>query len=245
MSVDVVYLHIKRAIERKKECFLCTLEDEIEKRYMDTYLSELVMDAPSRENIVESRGFCNYHSYKILVAASKPESSDGHGIALVMGSIIERLIQDLQKQRKSNYHRYDFRELLTNENKCPACVHISDFTEMYAKTVVELLTSSHEEFSTLFKESDGLCVPHFVRLMQLTKAITHEQGRGVMETEMEVEEKNLLRLNSALSEYIRRLSYEFSAKDREATGDSALKSVEKIAGRRGLKIMNTSEKRGK
>jgi hypothetical protein len=44
VSVDVAYLRIKRLIECYEECFLCALEDELETKYMDTYLSELVME---------------------------------------------------------------------------------------------------------------------------------------------------------------------------------------------------------
>jgi len=82
MSVDIAYLRIKRVIGNGEECFLCALENEIERKYTDTYLSELVMDASSREKIVESRGFCNHHYYKMLIAATKPGSPDGHGMAL-------------------------------------------------------------------------------------------------------------------------------------------------------------------
>jgi len=48
------------------------------------------MNAKAREKVVESMGFCNHHSYKMLIAASKPESPDGHGIALIAKSIIEK-----------------------------------------------------------------------------------------------------------------------------------------------------------
>jgi len=52
MGVDIAYLRIRRVIGSDEECFLCALEDEIERKYMDTYLSELVMNASSREEIV-------------------------------------------------------------------------------------------------------------------------------------------------------------------------------------------------
>jgi len=243
MGVDVVYLHIKRAIESNKECFLCTLEDEIERKYIDAYLYELVMDSASREKIVESRGFCNHHSYKMLIATSKPESSDGHGMALIMKSVMEKLIQDLHKQESR--HRYDFHNMLTNETKCPACIHLSDFMEMYIKTVVELLSSNSEEFLGLFNESKGLCIRHFVTLVYVTKENTLDQSRGLIETITKVEEKNLLRLNSELDEYIRRQSYEFTEKDREAVEDVVRRSIEKLAGRRGLKLSSLFETRVK
>ena len=235
MGVDIAVLRIKRVIGSDEECFLCALEDEIESKYVDTYLSELVMDASSREKIIESRGFCNHHFYKMLIAANKPRSSDGHGIALVNESIIEKLIQDLQKQK--GHHIDDVNKLLVTENKCPACIHLSQFAKMYAEKIVEPLSSGNEEFLKLLKESKGFCIPHFVALVQLAKETMPSQSQEIVKTLMEIEEKNLGRLNSELAEYVKRQSYEFSEKDRSAVADIVPRSVEKIAGRRGMKLV--------
>jgi len=229
MSHDITYLHIKRAIEKDTECFLCTLEDEIERKYIDTYLSELVMDAPSRGKIIESRGFCNNHFYKMLIAAHKPETSDGHGLALVIKSITEKLMQDLHKCE-------DYCVMLPNENSCPVCVYLADFTEMYVKGIVEFLSSNHEEFLKLFRESKGLCIPHFVSLTCVAEEKADERIGDVMVSIIGVEEKSLQRLGSRLAEYIKRQSYEFSDKDHEKIDDTILRGVEKIAGRLGVNL---------
>jgi len=234
MGVDIAYLRIKRIIESDEECFLCALEDEIERKYMDTYLSELVMDASSREKIIESKGFCNHHFYKILIVANKPGSSDGHGIALVNESITEKLVEDLHKQESN--HIEDLHKLLANENKCPACIHLAEFSRMYAEKIVKLLSSDSEEFLTLLKASKGFCIPHFVTLVQAVKDVTSTQSQKIIKALMETEEKNLRRLNSELVEYVKRQSYEFSEKDRSAVADIIPKSIEKIAGRRGMKL---------
>lgn len=234
MGVDIAYLRIKRVIESDEECFLCTLEDEIERKFMDTYLSELVMGTSSREKIIESRGFCNHHFYKLLIAASKPGSPDGHGIALVNESIVDKLIHDLCKQKSHNID--DLHKLLATENTCPACAHLTEFVKIYVKKIVELLSSSKEEFSELLTESKGFCIPHLVTLMQVAKDAAPTQSQKIIKTLMEIEEKNLRTLNSQLAEYIKKQSYEFSEKDRAAVADIVPRSVEKIAGRRGVKI---------
>jgi len=217
-----------------EECFLCTLEDEIERKFMDTYLSELVMDASSREKIIESRGFCNHHFYKILIAEHKPSGSDGHGIALVNESIVEKLVQDLHKQK--SHHIDDLHRLLATDSKCPACIHLAEFSRMYAEKIVELLSSGNEEFLKVLKESKGFCIPHFVTLMQVAKEVVPTQSQKINKTLTEIEEKNLRRLNSELDEYIKRQSYEFSEKDRLPVADIVPRSIEKITGRRGVKI---------
>lgn len=230
MSVDATYFRIERAIKSGAECFLCALEDETERKYMDAHLSELVMDAKTREKLVESGGFCNHHLYRMLIAATKPESSDGHGIALITQSIIETLLQDLHKQRRA------YEKAFTQAIECPACVHLKTFMEIYIKTVVKLFSSCDEEFLELFKNSKGLCIPHFTALIKILEEATHKQNQNVIKTIIEVEERSLCQLKSELSEYVRRQSYEFSDKDRRAVEDVLLKSVHKIVGRRGIKI---------
>ena len=234
MSMDIAYLRIKRVIGNGEECFLCALENEIERKYTDTYLSELVMDASSREKIVESRGFCNHHYYKMLIAATKPGSPDGHGIALVNQSVVDELIQGIRKQR--SHHIDDLHKILITENKCPACIHLAEFSRIYVEKIVELLSSDSAEFLKLLKESKGFCIPHFVTLVQVAKDVKPTQSQKIIKTLMEIEEKNLRMLNLELVEYVKRQSYEFSEKDRVAVADIVPRSVKKIAGRRGMKL---------
>jgi hypothetical protein len=229
MSVDVIYFRIERMIRSDAECFLCALEDEIERKYIEAYLSELVMDAKAREKLVQSGGFCNHHFYRMLAIAMRPDSSDGHGIALISQSITEKTVQDLQKQRKRGI------EVFRQTIECPACTHVANLMEIYNRKIVELLCSRNEEFLKLFKSSKGLCIPHFVLLLKMIKDTMGSQSQEILKTIVDVEEKNFSQLKSELSEYIRRQSYEFSDKDRKAIEDVLLRSVQKIAGRRGVK----------
>ena len=232
MSGDVTYFRIERMIRSGAECFLCALEDEIERKYIDAYLSELVMDAKARGKLVEGGGFCNHHFYRMLAIATRPDSSDGHGIALIAQSIIEKTVQDLQKQRKRG------KEVFRQTTECPACTHLANLMEVYNRKIVELLCSRNEEFLKLFRNSKGLCTPHFALLLKMIQDTMRSQSQEIIKTIIDVEEKNFSQLKSELSEYIRRQSYEFSDEDRKAVEDVLLKSVQKIVGRRGIKRDN-------
>lgn len=234
MGVDMAYLRIKRVIAGERECLLCALEDEIECKYVDTYLSELVMDASSRQKIVESRGFCNHHFYRMLITANKPRSPNGHGVALVNETIVNRLVQDLHKQKSNRIDNLD--KLIVTENKCPACIYLAEFSKMYTEKIVELLSSDSKEFLELLQKSKGFCIPHFVTLVQIAKNFAHIQSQKIIKTLIEIEERNLRKLASELAEYVKRQSYEFSEKDRLTVADIIPRSVEKIAGRRGMKL---------
>jgi hypothetical protein len=229
MSVDVTYFRIERMVRSDAECFLCALEDEIERKYIDTYLLELVMDAKARERLVGGGGFCNHHFYRMLAIATRPDSSDGHGIALISQSIIEKTVQDLQKQRKRG------KEVFRQTIGCPACVHLANLMEIYNRKIVELFCSRNEEFLGLFKDSKGLCIPHFLSLLTMLENTKFDED--IVRIVFEVEKKNLQRLKLELSEYVKKQSYEFSNVDRKALEDVPLRSVQKIVGRRGIKII--------
>ncbi|MEM2108351.1 MAG: DUF6062 family protein [Candidatus Bathyarchaeia archaeon] len=231
MSFDVAYLSIKRAIESSEECFLCKLEEEIENKYVNDYLSELVMDSAARQKIIENRGFCNYHFYKMLTAASKPASPDGHGIALINKSIIDTLIQDFHKRKAQQNSNFD--KLLATENSCPVCVHIAQFSQRYISKTLELISLGNEEFLSILEKSKGFCIPHFVRLIHNATTLPL-QNQKIINTLIEVEEKNLLSLQLELVEYIKRQSYEFSEKDRAAIAGIVTRSVKKLAGKLGI-----------
>jgi hypothetical protein len=229
MSVDVTYFRIERMVRSDAECFLCALEDEIERKYIDAYLSELVMDAKAREKLVEGGGFCNHHFYRMLAIATRPDSSDGHGIALISQSIIEKTVQDLQKQRKRG------KEVFRQTIKCPACAHLANLMEIYNRKIVELLCSRNEEFLSLFKNSKGLCIPHFLSLLTMLENTKFDED--IVKILFEVEKKNLQRLKLELSEYVKKQSYEFSNADRKTLEDAPLRSIQKMVGRRGIKII--------
>ena len=230
-NVDITYLKIKRAIEKNTECFFCDLEAELEFRYLTNYLQELVMDSKARDKIVESRGFCNTHSYKLLAQANKPTISDQHGVALVMQSITNQIIQDITLQ---NDARKNTLKIMIGK-RCPACAHNEDYMKMYLHDFAEHLGSS-EEFRCLFKASKGVCIPHFTTIICMTERKKTSQSQRILEILLEVEGKNFERLNDELAEYIKRQSYEFPEKDRIALADVVPRSVEKIVGRREIKF---------
>lgn len=151
-----------------------------------------------------------------------------------MRSIIEKLIQDLCKQKRNR--REVFTQTL-NEKKCPACVHIANFMEIYNKRIVELLSSNNIEFLKLLKNSKGFCIPHFTALMREATREMRKDKQEIIYALVEVEEKNLLRLNRELSDYVERQSYEFSDEHRKSLEDVLLRSIHKIAGRRGINFL--------
>jgi len=174
---------IKKAMIKEKGCFFCSLETEIERKYIETYLDELVMDSKAREELQKSRGFCNYHFYKMHAVANNPASEDAHAMALILKSVTERIIEDicnnsqiikksLKKFTKSNkYLEIIKRNKNTSLSKklqridlanisCPTCNYIRHAILRYIEEFVQKL-AFNEELALLFEKSQGLCLPHY------------------------------------------------------------------------------------
>jgi hypothetical protein len=77
--------------------------------------------------------------------------------------------------------------------------------------------------------------------VHIAEEVMPTQSQKIIKTLTEIEEKNLRRLDSELAEYVKKQSYEFSEKDRVAVADIVPRSVEKIAGRRGMKLVTVGK----
>jgi hypothetical protein len=246
----VVYIRISEALETMEKCFLCQLEERLEQRYVSTYLGELVMDPKSREKIVESRGFCNYHSYRMLASASNPASEDGHGLALVLKSVTEQLLNDVtcQKKRKSPALRLwslhlksstrliNGKELLkpvSNEAECPACDHISEMTRIYVEEFVREV-GQDKHVQELYDKSEGMCIPHYVMSLYIASSKLEENAVPVVERLVEKQIRVLEKLQTILSSYIEKQDYRFAGKEQVNAEKTVGQSLTRIVGKRGI-----------
>ena len=246
----IVYIRISEALESMDKCFLCQLEERLEQRYVDTYLGELVMDPKAREKIVESRGFCNYHSYRMLASASNPSSEDGHGLALILKSVTEQLLNDVtrQKKRKSPASKLwslhlknsprsvNVKELLkpvSNEVKCPACDHISEMMRIYVEEFVREI-GQDKHVQELYDKSEGMCIPHYVASSYIASSKLEENAIPVVERLVEKQIRVMEKLQTVLSSYIEKQDYRFAGKEQAYSAKTVSQSLTKIVGSRGI-----------
>jgi len=247
----IVSIRLSEAIEKADHCFLCQLETKLEQRYISTYLSELVMDPKSRDKIVKSRGFCNYHSYKMLVSASNPANEDGLGMALILRSVVEQLSEDVKSQQKSaklvtskpwSSHLKGSADSslaakllasVSNEVKCPACDHISGMMRIYIEEFLHEIVQNDEVWQ-LYHKSAGMCIPHYLMAMYIAAAKPRKELTPAIEKLIEKQTDTLEKIKNDLSEYIEKQDYRFSSEERAATGRYIGESLSKVVGRRGI-----------
>jgi len=259
---DIMHVRISQALEKGENCFLCHLEGRLERRFTETYLSELVMDPKAREKIVESRGFCNYHSYKMLVSASNPASEDGLGMALILKSITEQLLEDVKDQQNIKFTvtkpwnlnlKRSVRSIrdirlskpVSNEVECPTCDHVSKMMKIYIEGFLREIIQD-EEMWKLYDKSKGMCMPHHIMTLCVATSVFNGRFAPVIKRLIEKQIQTLERLQKDLSEYIEKQDYRFSSKERAKTEESVGRSLSQLVGKRGVertlpKILRTKE----
>jgi hypothetical protein len=270
--MDLVSYEIRDVLKRSGECFLCTLEGELEQKYVEHYLYEQVMDPVSREAIVASRGFCNYHAYLMFSETAKPKTTDGLNLTLLMQSVNQAFMKDIEKHRTDLRDSTEFEELLLGRielfirnikshvsrskgdktsglkkdvckmisfrKHCPACKHVDYFVKVYADKFVDALGDRDQRVVDLFKESRGLCIPHYSTvLFSLSERLPSLRQMPVALEIIDVQLLNMKRLDSEFSEFIRKHDYRFYNELLTMRQDIVSRGILKLSGKRGAKSM--------
>lgn len=224
------------------------------------------MNPKAREELIKSRGFCNYHFYKMHAVASNPSSQDGHGLALILKSVAEQIIEDVDRQsriiekafetftksvspwklflrRKGKQRMFsakEFQKMLSAETSCPVCHHISSLVLNYIEEFTENLAVD-DELAQLFDKSRGLCVPHYATAISMALQRSDRSETSTKKI-ISVEKRSFKQLESELAEYIEKQDYRFSEKERALLHDVIFRGVTKLVGKLGTKVRNQSER---
>jgi hypothetical protein len=151
MAVDkhINFFELQKAAE-KPGCPLCRIVADRAERYIDNMLFEHVSDRVFRANHRAAGGFCDFHSRGL--AAFR----DGLAVAILGRDILEDRILSFEKQKPWN-----------PKGRCPICVERDRIEEEYLSFLAASGGGSPEEkeLRGAFTVSDGLCAPHFSRLL--------------------------------------------------------------------------------
>ena len=249
MEKSVGSIYIREALQKAETCFLCYLENRFETRYIENYLSELVMDSNERTKIAKSRGFCNHHFHKVFRISRNPATEDGLGIALTLKTVTEELLNDVKAHRnlkpatvkrlklsfKTDSGSFFIPNLITvvaNQTECPACDHVSTMMQTYIQDFLQSLTAD-EEFLKLYDESAGLCIPHYIAVLFIASRVYDAKlalsAKRILKKQIQALEKT----HRDLSDYIEKQDYHFSEKQRTETEMVLGESLARVIGRQG------------
>ena len=249
MEKSVGSIYIQEALQKAETCFLCYLENRFETRYIENYLSELVMDSNERTKIAKSRGFCNYHFHKVFRISRNPATEDGLGIALTLKTVTEELLNDVKAHRNlksavTKWSKLHFKSdsglvtipnlitVVANQTECPACEHVSTMMQTYIQDFLHSLTAD-EGLLKLYDESAGLCIPHYIAVLLIASRMCNAKLTLSTKRIVEKQIQALEKAHRDLSDYIEKQDYHFSEKERIETEGFLSESLARVVGRQG------------
>lgn len=205
---------LKRALQRSPQvCPACTFVDDGLKNHIDALFYERAVDVATRQTIREARGFCRFHARLVSSYA------DALGTALIMQDV---LINDLRDMQGGKYARPPAKPKALDRffaagkgpaplPPCPLCEVERDIETLAADSVLEALTDG--EFVTAFRQSDGLCVPHFRRVFERCR------DEAIWQIVLEREQTVLGRITRELEELVEKYDYRSHEKPHGAAAE--------------------------
>lgn len=168
-------------------CPICRRIESSVRKYIESTLYENITDQPTVKNIRNAYGFCQAHSQMLIIIG------DALGSAIIYKGVLLELLNDLYHENMDNFIR---------KKKCPVCVA----AEQEIQNEVNLFYHFYEEdeFSFEFHKSNGLCIQHF--LVVLNK-FDNEILKGKL---IKFHIEKIKSLIGNLDELIRKHDYRFS-----------------------------------
>jgi len=214
------------------DCLLCNRIKELSWKFLDNLYYERVLDGGTRVELIEAKGFCNWHAWM----STEIRHSDS-GIAIIYNQLL-----DIEIERLSNWIRAGgpsvkksrpraFRKILNsvlsswiNKVSCPICKSVEDHERMDEELLLDFI--DEEEFSKEFEKSSGICIRHLIHIIQTFKA--HPKLSFLVEKQLQKYKS----LSYELGEYERKQDYRFSKEPKGSEADSWKRVIEQFAGKR-------------
>lgn len=147
-------------------CPICGIVIDDSRAYLDSVLYERVTDVPTREGLRESFGFCNPHTWLLrdLPASSAPDL----GFAIIARDLLNRFrdaagsppVTGWRVLRAWLARAGSGLRARLKRTACPACVVAGRSESVHLRQLLDLL--GDVGFSEKYRNSSGICVPHFL-----------------------------------------------------------------------------------
>jgi len=236
-SKFVMYYELLEAF-KKPGCPVCTRLEEGSLKAMDDLLYEQVTDPATRARLVESRGFCNWHTWML------PRIQNSSlGAALIYQHLLTTALGRLkaaQIDRRPGNRWRRLRERVARKGEaflplvawwrnragCPMCALVRRSEQEHLKALLRFLGEA--EFSDGFAGSAGLCLPH------LHHASTIGPDHPNLPLLLSAHETRWSALSAELAEFIRKNDYRFATEAMGQEGTSWRRVLEVFVGRAGV-----------
>lgn len=193
-------------------CAVCTLTTRSAMRYVDSLLWQMVNEVDVRDELNAARGYCRIHAWMLN------RRGGALGVAILMRDVVKTVLRATDHVsgsrpqsawsslwRGSSGADGDLKTMagtLEPQAPCPICVQVEKLEERLMLTLLDYLADD-PALAAAYRASDGICLPHFRRMLVLSKA------RHDSTLLLEVQRAVWTRLHEDLSEFIRKIDHRF------------------------------------
>lgn len=211
------YYELLDAVRNAPGCPLCNIEAACIRRYFGFLLHESVNDPGVREELIRSRGYCQRHAHYLR------RHGNGFGIAILYQDQIELFLRSLDELQASLAKVRTKRERAWVQTKdCPACRVQNDCSKLYGSTLIQWIDD--KEMRDALDAGSGLCVPHFLALLDMT---TDARLRTHL---IEMQRTRMSSLLQELEEFQRKHDYRFREEGFGSEADSWSRAIKMMVG---------------
>ena len=218
-------------------CPVCIRLEDGSLKALDGLMYEQVNDPFTRERLVASHGFCNWHAWMI------PRVQSGAlGAVLICRHLLEETLSQLAMARQEARPRGLWQRLcepLTRsreeqsgmlawrrrKTRCCICTLTRRSERDVLKTILGHLGEA--DFAEAFQRSSGLCLPH------LTQAMTVGRDHPNLPLLLAAQEQRWRELSWELEEFARKFDYRYADEPKGRESSSWRRALETLAGRPG------------
>jgi len=219
-------------------CPVCSIVEQGALKALDGLLYEQVNDPITRERLVESHGFCNWHAWML---PRVPNSA--LGAAVIYRHLLQNTLDHLQATPQvagSGAPNSTLRDrlfgarsepppFLTWRRKKAPCYLCKMSRHSERDTLTAVLNFIGEpEFSEAFGRSAGLCLPH------LTRALEMGRDRPDLVPLLNAHRARWEDLRCELDEFVRKFDYRYADEARGREGNSWSRALDLFVGRAGV-----------
>jgi hypothetical protein len=199
---------------------------------------EQVNDPGTRDRLVESHGFCNWHAWMLPSV-----HNSASGVAIIYRHLLQETLQRLQSARREALPRGRWQRLRerlagpraerlgmlawrSKKARCLMCAFARNSERDDLKTILEFMGEA--EFAAAFERSAGVCLPHLYAAMAIGR---DHPNLGLL---LAVHERRWRDLVWELEEFSRKFDYRYADEARGRESSSWHRALEVFVGRAGI-----------
>lgn len=206
-------------------CPVCRLTLESVHHYLDSLIYEYVNKPATHEAVRAARGFCPVHAWHV----QDEINASALGIAVLYEGVVRHLLDDMGTVSADGGRRQvsQAESALQPRGPCPACEHQARVEEHLLRNLLSHLDQA--AFAEGFRGSAGLCLPHLRQLLA-------QKGSAERKAHLLAIQQDIWRtLQAQLAEFVRKHDYRFASEGMGEEGSSPRRSIEALAGQKGLR----------